>query len=351
LRKLLQTFPSNNMAGRGFGIMLFASALWCALSSAQPREYIMFIGNPGVGKSTLLNSLFQRHEFDSGPSPGRGMTQQFSMKELDVEGRIVNIVDSPGLADAETRQNCAEEIEKGLKQGGLYRIIIMVRQQDGRVVEEDKTTLKLILDALPKIHHNQFGILVNQVPRKMMKKFGDSTFKTKFVNSLLSGLVRETKYIRMIESDEDLQSESNVWFPPESQGLQQTLLLLKEVEPALIETEDVEKVHTQAWDKEKDQLINTLKELEANSQLAAEEAAKRQHVIENLQTDMEANQKEFEEVLRKNQVELNDLKSRNDELQRQAQSNKGGLGKLLGAILAPITGGVSLGVGALLDEM
>jgi len=155
----------------------------------------------------------------------------------------------------------------------------------------------------------------------------------------------------MIESDEDLQSESNVWFPPESQGLQQTLLLLKEVEPALIETEDVEKVHTQAWDKEKEQLINTLKELEANSQLAAEEAAKRQHVIENLQTDMEANQKEFAEVLRKNQVELNDLKSRNDELQRQAQSNKGGLGKLLGAILAPFTGGVSLGVGALLDEM
>jgi hypothetical protein len=279
------------------------------------------------------------------------MTQNFSMKELTVDGKEVSIVDSPGLADATTRQWCAEEIEKGLKQGGLYRIIIMVRQQDGRVVEEDKTTLKLILDALPKIHHNQFGILVNHVPRKMMKRFGNTTFKSTFVSTLLYGLVRETKYIRMIESDEDLQSESNVWFPPESQGLQQTLLLLSEIEPALIETEDVEKVHTQTWDKEREQYAVMLQDFERNSQLAAEEAKRRQHIIDRLQLDMEANQQEFAEMLRKNQVELNELKSRNNQLQQQAQSNKGGWGKLLGAVLAPFTGGASLAIGAVRDEV
>lgn len=42
----------------------------------QPSEVIVFIGNPGVGKSTLCNSVFQQAIFNSGISIGTGMTEK-----------------------------------------------------------------------------------------------------------------------------------------------------------------------------------------------------------------------------------------------------------------------------------
>jgi hypothetical protein len=43
----------------------------------HPDEAVIFIGNPGVGKSTLCNSIFEQAVFQSGVSFGTGLTPQW----------------------------------------------------------------------------------------------------------------------------------------------------------------------------------------------------------------------------------------------------------------------------------
>ena len=56
----------------------------------------LLIGNPGTGKSTILNGLIGRLAFKSGVSYGSGMTYQFDVVK---EGQH-QYMDTPGLSDA-----------------------------------------------------------------------------------------------------------------------------------------------------------------------------------------------------------------------------------------------------------
>jgi ribosome biogenesis GTPase A len=46
-------------------------------AETKEREILLFIGNPGVGKSTLINSLISKQVAKSGVSAGSGLTQYF----------------------------------------------------------------------------------------------------------------------------------------------------------------------------------------------------------------------------------------------------------------------------------
>ena len=92
------------------------------------EEYVLFVGNPGGGKSTLLNSLLGKLHFKSGVSFGQGLTTLFDSSVQDG----VTFCDTPGLLDTALRQQAAEEITKALKQDGVYRIFFVVTLEAGR---------------------------------------------------------------------------------------------------------------------------------------------------------------------------------------------------------------------------
>jgi len=120
---------------------------------------VLFVGNPGVGKSTLLNGLVGKCVFKSGASYGGGLTYKFVAHKN--EGSSITYMDTPGLADVAMRKKAAEEITRSLMQGGHYKIFFVVTLESGRLRREDITTLKLILESAP-ISQN-YAIIINKV--------------------------------------------------------------------------------------------------------------------------------------------------------------------------------------------
>ena len=131
---------------------------------------VLMIGNPGVGKSTLLNGLIGFVKFKSGTSIGNGLTTQLD-KFTAQDGNCY--IDTPGLDDLENIQRAASEIEKALKQGGDYRVFFVVTLESGRIRSKDKSTMKLVLEAAREIK-NSFSIIVNKVPKPFHERLKKS---------------------------------------------------------------------------------------------------------------------------------------------------------------------------------
>lgn len=114
-----------------------------AVSPGTQGEYLMFIGNPGVGKSAIINSLVGTRVAESGLSAGTGLTKFFSAYEH--EGK--QYFDTPGLEDIKLREQAAREIETALKKDGSYRLFFVITLESLRVKPADVTTINKENDA------------------------------------------------------------------------------------------------------------------------------------------------------------------------------------------------------------
>ena len=126
------------------------------------------IGNPGAGKSTMLNSILKKAYFKSGYSRGTGLTFKFDIKT--VAG--VNYFDTPGLSDIEKRKEAAEAITESLKQEGLYKVYFVCTLEAGRLRPDDVTLLKLILESSQDL--TSYYVIVNRVSKAAKKQLDNS---------------------------------------------------------------------------------------------------------------------------------------------------------------------------------
>ena len=122
---------------------------------------ILCIGNPGSGKSTILNSTIGHIKFESGFSWGSGKT--IKMEEHESNGTLY--IDTPGLADPKYREVSANAIIQALRKEMKMKILFVVTLEGGHVRQQDQVTTRLVLEAIKdEIGENDYGIIVNKVP-------------------------------------------------------------------------------------------------------------------------------------------------------------------------------------------
>lgn len=127
-----------------------------------PR-HIAMIGNPGTGKSTLLNGLAGKPVFDAGFSLGGGLTKDMSSFSLSK----LTLYDTPGLNDVIHRMEAARQIQRLLDISEDIRLVFVMTLQAGRIRVEDVTTMHIVLDALSRPSSkslvDKYAIILNKL--------------------------------------------------------------------------------------------------------------------------------------------------------------------------------------------
>ena len=178
---------------------------------------IVAIGNPGAGKSTILNGIAGEILFKSGISIGDGLTYQLDEKE----NSRAKFLDTPGLADNARREEAGKAISNALRKGGNYKVLFFVMTQAGRVSCQDITTLKLVLEAAPEVQ-NQYGIIINKLPKNVANLLQAPQHLSEFISKLFTG-IEEGKRC----------DKSNIVFlqyNPELDGTENKLIAAKNIE-------------------------------------------------------------------------------------------------------------------------
>jgi len=172
-------------------------------------QRIIAAGNPGAGKSTILNHLAGMLLFQSGVSMGGGLTFQLDRRLCNG----IELDDTPGLSCTRHREAAATAIKEALDQGGPTQMLFVVKEDDGRVRTSDVTTLKMILEACTELE-NKYGILVNQVEREVMRKLEDPANRALFEASLFDAIPdRVTAWVCYVEKNADLKSKDDILLP------------------------------------------------------------------------------------------------------------------------------------------
>ena len=134
-------------------------------------QYTLLVGNAGVGKSTLLNGVVKEAKFESGLSFGTGKTQHLQLCEHPPQSKEY-WGDTPGLDDIDKRKEAAQEIEKGMKQNGKYRIVFVVQLREGRVLPADCLMIRIVLKAISK--RIPFVVVINRISKEELKCMANS---------------------------------------------------------------------------------------------------------------------------------------------------------------------------------
>ncbi|KAF9322541.1 hypothetical protein BGZ91_004240, partial [Linnemannia elongata] len=149
---------------------------------------LAIVGNPGVGKSAILNALGGK--FDSGYSAVSGYTKKVSKQLVpiaDFQDFKLRLLDIPGIDDCspDGTDNIVKHLKKlegALKQRGPFVILFVIRPLNGRINLVDYVILKTVLESLKE--GPQMGLILTQANPAYMHRYRS----LKYVRELLGPL-------------------------------------------------------------------------------------------------------------------------------------------------------------------
>lgn len=165
-------------------------------SDEKPKVDVIFCGNPGVGKSTLL-SCISGVRFESGVSFITGKTQELRFQS---SGKMpgFRFADTPGLTDVMTCKKAGKQITKAFENArdcGRYVMIVFVLiANGGRIRPEDLWTISTVMDAViidgrQDETDNLYSIIINNCGFMRYEKLaqeGMNQFKAYFCKESVS---------------------------------------------------------------------------------------------------------------------------------------------------------------------
>lgn len=249
-------------------------------------NYVL-IGNPGVGKSTVLNGFVGKVVFPNGPSYGQGMTKELNETQVGDDW----FLDTPGLADVTLRKAAAAAITAAMKKGGQFKIIFIIQLIEGRMRPEDITTMKLVLDSAPI---PDYGIIFN----KLEDEHYDALTKNEnnaydLVIGSMADVSPKTVYHHFMKRQSRIAGKKNV--VPEIDTEMKNFIL--RVPLVCIDSSQVKEISLDKFEKMMEMLENKLHEL-------GEDNKKLVKAIEDQKKEYQQKFKEQEERERKLREQL-----------------------------------------------
>lgn len=186
---------------------------------------LALVGNPGGGKSTILNGVAGEVLFKSGVAIGGGLTTVLSQHEKDG----VMLFDTPGLADIERRKQAGQELDKLLGRQLPLKIAFVVTLERGRVRPEDAMTIDLVLSAIRSVHtEGRFGVIVNQMSATIREQLKQDPIAEAKMHKYLTG-ERSTPHWCYVDEDRRLSDAPDQMLM--TGRLQRFLISLPETKP------------------------------------------------------------------------------------------------------------------------
>jgi predicted GTPase len=265
--------------------------------TSSPSEVIVFCGNPGVGKSSLCNSIFQQAIFQSGVSWCRGMTE--SKQEQVYQDKLY--VDTPGLSDPELREQAAIEIEKSLKHNNKYKIVFVATVESGRIRPDDLATINAVCDAIKTDF--EYGLIFNKVSEALENKINQLSMDQELTNKILNlvALNKKPSSVLILQEEVAMKDRDNKYFQKDDRNRLKLLNFLDGLKANMIKESTVDKIDVRDFQEKinelekkhkvaMDELHKALKEQEERSR---KEKAEYEEKMNKLKIEQEAREIKF----------------------------------------------------------
>jgi len=143
------------------------------------KKNLLFIGNRGVGKSTLLNCIMNKRF--------RGELREDQLFGISTQSNMIRVADTTymsreSLDDEDERKKTAEAITEALKNGGKYQIVFVVTLEAGRVRPADVATMTLVLESANEITH--YGVIFNNLEESVLREIKEGNLEMEFLTQV-----------------------------------------------------------------------------------------------------------------------------------------------------------------------